>query len=209
MFNYATCDPCSRNIITRTAHWSRNWNSYPTAKLFLGGDFNTPGIDWHHKTSLNSYVPASFRKKLLQIADDSHLEQLVTTSTRGPDLFFMSHPDLVTAQFSSKVMFTRIPDASCTHSGEKERGSYVSLAAALLAYMDTSHAHCWHASPCARPRHVLHAFQTCPAYIPGMCKCYLGAELYRTLCQTAPGIGDHDSVTLSWIFYSDQAIEET
>jgi len=24
-------------------------NSYPTAKLFLGRDFNSSGIDWHHK----------------------------------------------------------------------------------------------------------------------------------------------------------------
>ena len=57
-------------------------NSHPTAKLLLGGDFNCPGIEWHHKT-LDSYVPVSLRVKLLEVAEDFHFEQLVTTPTRG------------------------------------------------------------------------------------------------------------------------------
>ena len=74
-------------------------NSHPTAKLLLGGDFNCPGIDWHHKTLLDSYVPVSLREKLLEVAEYFHFEQLVTTPTRGPnilDLYFVSHPDLFT-----------------------------------------------------------------------------------------------------------------
>ena len=75
-------------------------NSHLTAKLLLGGDFNSPGINWHHKTLLDSHVSASFREKLLDVAEEFHIEQLVTTPTRGPnilDLFFASHPDLVTS----------------------------------------------------------------------------------------------------------------
>ena len=73
-------------------------STYPTVKVLLGGDFNSPGINWHHKVLLDSYVPASFREKLLEMAEDFHFEQLVTTPTRGSnilDLFFISHPDLV------------------------------------------------------------------------------------------------------------------
>ena len=42
-------------------------SSYPTAKLLLSGDFNSPGINWHHKTLLDSYAPVSFREKLLEV----------------------------------------------------------------------------------------------------------------------------------------------
>ena len=58
----------------------------------------SPGINWHHKTLLDSYAPASFREKLLKVAEDFHIEQLVTTPTMRPnilDLLFVSHPDLV------------------------------------------------------------------------------------------------------------------
>ena len=75
-------------------------NSHPTVKLLLGGDFNSPGINWHHKTLLDSHVSASFREKLLEVTEEFHIEQLVTTPTRGPnilDLFFASHPDLFTS----------------------------------------------------------------------------------------------------------------
>ena len=59
-------------------------NFHPTAKILLGGEFSSPVINWHHKTLLDSYVPASFREKLLEVAEDSHFEQLVTTPTRSP-----------------------------------------------------------------------------------------------------------------------------
>ena len=39
-------------------------NSHPTAKLFLGDNFNSPGINWHRKTLSDSYVSVSFREKL-------------------------------------------------------------------------------------------------------------------------------------------------
>ena len=32
-------------------------STYPTVKVLLGGDFNSPGINWHHKVLLDSYVP--------------------------------------------------------------------------------------------------------------------------------------------------------
>ena len=71
-------------------------NSHPTAKLLLGSAFSSPVISWYHKTFLNSYVPASFREKLLEVAEDSYFEQLVSTPTRRPKswIFFVSHPDL-------------------------------------------------------------------------------------------------------------------
>ena len=50
-------------------------------------------------TIKHSYVPVSFKEKLLEVAEDFHFEQLVTTPTRGPnvlDLCFVSHPDLFT-----------------------------------------------------------------------------------------------------------------
>ena len=75
-------------------------NSHPTARILLGGDFNASGIEWQHKSLEESYVPVPFREKLLSIAEDFHFEQLVTTPTRGAnilDLFFASHPDLVTS----------------------------------------------------------------------------------------------------------------
>ena len=72
--------------------------SFPTAKIILGGDFNAPGIDWPNRTLLESYVSTAFREKLLFIAEEFHLEQIVSIPTRGCsilDLCFMSHPDNV------------------------------------------------------------------------------------------------------------------
>ena len=46
----------------------------------------------------NLLICASFQEKLLEMAEDFHFKQLVTTPTRGSnilDLFFISHPDLV------------------------------------------------------------------------------------------------------------------
>ena len=65
-------------------------NSHPTAKLLLGGDFNSPGINYHHKTLLDSHVSASFKEKLLEVAEEFHIEQLVTTPTRGQTFWICS-----------------------------------------------------------------------------------------------------------------------
>ena len=32
-------------------------NAHPTARIFLGGDFNASGIDWQCKSLTESYVP--------------------------------------------------------------------------------------------------------------------------------------------------------
>ena len=58
-------------------------STYPTAKVLLGGDFNSPGINWHHKVLLESYVPAFFQEKLLEVAEDFHFEELVTTPIKS------------------------------------------------------------------------------------------------------------------------------
>ena len=63
----------------------RNYHS--TARILLGGDFNASVLDWQHKSLEKSYVPVSFREKLLSFAEDFHFEQLVTTPTRGGNIF--------------------------------------------------------------------------------------------------------------------------
>jgi len=53
-----------------------------------------------HKSLEESYISVLYKEKFLSIAEDFHFEQLVTTPTRGTnilDLFFASHPDLVTS----------------------------------------------------------------------------------------------------------------
>ena len=79
-------------------------SAYPTAKIFLGGDFNSPGINWSDVTLTESYVPASFREKLIEVTDEFHLEQLVLEPTRQYnilDLCFTSHPNIVTSSQTS------------------------------------------------------------------------------------------------------------
>ena len=49
-------------------------NSHTTARILLGGDFDTSGIDWHNKSLEESYVPVPFREKLLSIAEDFYFE---------------------------------------------------------------------------------------------------------------------------------------
>ena len=60
------------------------------------------GIDWHNNMLLDSYVPASFREKLLEVVDDLiHFEQLISCyphmGTNILDLFFVSHSDFITS----------------------------------------------------------------------------------------------------------------
>ena len=41
-------------------------SAYPTAKIFLGGDFD---INWSSDSTTNSYVSASFREKLIEVSE--------------------------------------------------------------------------------------------------------------------------------------------
>ena len=73
-------------------------SKYPAAKIFLGGDFNCPGIDWSNNSLIHSYIPLSFREYLITFAADFYLNQIVTSPTRGSnvlDLCFVTHPDVV------------------------------------------------------------------------------------------------------------------
>ena len=42
-------------------------SAYPMTKIFLGGDFNSPGINWSDGTLSDSYVSISFREKLIDV----------------------------------------------------------------------------------------------------------------------------------------------
>ena len=71
---------------------------YPRAKIFLGGDFNLPGINWE----TYSHTPLKPKKAdceyLLQTAADFHLDQLNTNPTRKQnilELLFTSCPETV------------------------------------------------------------------------------------------------------------------
>jgi len=46
--------------------------------LFLGGDFNCPGIDWGSGDLTELYISASFRESLIVLSQDFLLEQIVT-----------------------------------------------------------------------------------------------------------------------------------
>ena len=56
-------------------------SAFPTAKIFFGGDFNSPDINWSSGSTTNSYVSASFREKLIKVSEEFHLEQLVLEPT--------------------------------------------------------------------------------------------------------------------------------
>ena len=45
----------------------------PNAKIILGGDFNSPGIDWQTGTFVDSYISTFLRETLIEIADDYQL----------------------------------------------------------------------------------------------------------------------------------------
>ena len=55
--------------------------NYPHSKIILGGDFNCPGIDWEHGILMESYISQSFRRKFLEIIQNTQIEQLVTFPT--------------------------------------------------------------------------------------------------------------------------------
>ena len=73
-------------------------STYSNAQPFIGGDFNCPGINWSDGGLTNSHIPGPFRERLIEIADDYYLDQLVRDPTRGLnilDLCFTTHPDKV------------------------------------------------------------------------------------------------------------------
>ena len=70
---------------------------YPSAKIIIGGDFNSPGINWSNKSLITSYISRQFHETLITLEDEFMLEQIITQPTRGTnilDLCFTSHPDL-------------------------------------------------------------------------------------------------------------------
>ena len=73
-------------------------STYPHVQLLIGGDLNCPGVDWSDGSLINSYIPAPFHERLIEIADDLNLDQIVKVPTRGLnilDLCFTTHPDKV------------------------------------------------------------------------------------------------------------------
>ena len=71
---------------------------FPCAQIILGGDFNSPGIDWEHGTLIDSYAPCYLREKLISISQDTLMFQMVTFPTRAQnilDLCFTTHTDTV------------------------------------------------------------------------------------------------------------------
>ena len=70
---------------------------FPCAQIILGGDFNSPGIDWEHGTLIDSYAPCYPREKLISLSQDTQMFQMVNFPTRAHnilDLCFTTHPDI-------------------------------------------------------------------------------------------------------------------
>ena len=66
--------------------------------LWLGGDFNLPGIDWSNNSTSKGCTDKASSDKLLDIAENASLTQMVNSPTRGEntlDLFFTSNKTLV------------------------------------------------------------------------------------------------------------------
>ena len=57
-------------------------SAYPTAKIFLGGEFNSPGIHWSNSSIADSYVSTSCREKLIEVSEEFCQEKLVSEPTR-------------------------------------------------------------------------------------------------------------------------------
>ena len=75
----------------------KNQNSNVT--IWLGGDFNAPGIDWQTLTLRNDCAYGSVYNSLIATTCDYGLTQLVTEPTRlnnTLDLFFTDHPSQIT-----------------------------------------------------------------------------------------------------------------
>ena len=66
--------------------------------VWLGGDFNLPGIDWSNNSISENCHDKAICNKMLQIAENTGITQMVHTPTRGDnilDLFFTSNDSLV------------------------------------------------------------------------------------------------------------------
>ena len=61
---------------------------YPSARIILGGDFNSPGINWLNKSLTTSYIIKQFRETLVALTDEFMLEQIVTQQTRGSNILY-------------------------------------------------------------------------------------------------------------------------
>ena len=73
-------------------------STYPTAKIFLEGDFNSPGINWSNSSITDFYVSTSFRGKLIELFEEFHLEQLILEPTQQYNILnlcFTSHPNTI------------------------------------------------------------------------------------------------------------------
>ena len=80
-------------MTTTITHLS-NSNSH----VWLAGDFNLPGIDWHTDSIKFKCQSRALHGQLLDIANSNSLNQVVTKSTRGEntlDLFFTNNDSLV------------------------------------------------------------------------------------------------------------------
>ncbi len=73
-------------------------NHTKTHQIWLGGDFNLPGIHWPTQSSIPGGYKPGLSKELLSIMNDFSLEQMVTSPTRQGsilDLFFTTNTSLV------------------------------------------------------------------------------------------------------------------
>ena len=73
-------------------------SSYPRAKIFLGGDFNLPGINWENYCHTPLAPKKAACELLLKTVDDFNLEQLNLQPTRKEnilELLFTSCPETV------------------------------------------------------------------------------------------------------------------
>ena len=59
---------------------------YPSAIIIIGGDFNSPGINWSNKSLITSYISRQFREALIALTNEFMLEQIITQPTRGTNI---------------------------------------------------------------------------------------------------------------------------
>jgi len=73
-------------------------HQFPNAFILLGGDCNSPGINWSNGTLLESYLSVTSREALLQFSNDLYLDQIVLQPTRANNILglcFTSYPDKI------------------------------------------------------------------------------------------------------------------
>ena len=73
-------------------------SDYPDALLFLGGDFNLPGIDWEDVRHRPGISKMNLCESLLSTAAEFHLDQVNLEPTRKKnvlELLFTSNPEVV------------------------------------------------------------------------------------------------------------------